>query len=268
MRSRRRQPWPTEAWITIIALITVLVVVVKVQSSDDAAASREQPTTEAAPTSAAEPSASTATSLPSTTTTTTAPPTTTTAMVPTTASVSTSTTRAMLAGLRMAADDANLPEYRRDMFGGGWDYDPVTGCNTREKVLIEESIEPPVMGDRCKPSSGRWVSLYDGVTVTSPADLQIDHFVPLAEAWRSGAAAWSGEQRLAFANDLTDPNTLIAVTGDTNTSKSDSGPQEWLPPDRTAWCSYVERWVGVKARWNLSITSPEKSAIERVLAGC
>ena len=43
----------------------------------------------------------------------------------------------------------------------------------------------------------------------------------LAEAWRSGAWAWTAAQRMEFANDLDDSRTLLAVTASLNRSKSD-----------------------------------------------
>lgn len=169
--------------------------------------------------------------------------------------------------LVVADPDPTLPRYERDRFGDDWSYDPATGCNTRELVLIEESLVPAVVDDRCRPT-GRWVSAYDGVTTTDIAELQVDHLVPLADAWRSGAASWDDERRRAFANDLTQPGTLLAVTGRTNQSKSDSSPDQWLPPDRTAWCAYATDWVGVKTTWQLSVTPAEKATLVQVLAGC
>lgn len=162
----------------------------------------------------------------------------------------------------------DLAPYRRDAFGSGWDYDPASGCNIRELVLIEEAIRAPDVDDRCRSTNGQWVSAYDGVTVDDVADLQIDHFVPLADAWRSGAAHWTDARREAFSNDLTHPETLIAVTGFTNQSKSDRTPDEWLPPDRTAWCTYASDWVSVKSTWSLSVTPAEKATLVQVLSGC
>lgn len=175
---------------------------------------------------------------------------------------------ALLDGLRVAAVPDEVPDYRRDEFGSGWDYDRASGCNVRELVLIEESHEPPVMGERCKPLSGRWVSLYDEVRTDDPADLEIDHLVPLAEAWRTGAASWSDARREAFANDLDDPGTLIAVTTRSNRSKSDSPPDEWLPPSHPSRCGYVASWIRVKARWGLAVSPAEKSTLVQVLSGC
>lgn len=170
--------------------------------------------------------------------------------------------------LSVAAPRAASAPYRRAAFGDGWEYDPTTGCNTRERVLIQESLTPPTLAGRCHPARGSWRSSYDGVTTTDPRDLEIDHLVSLADAWRSGAATWSGAQRAAYANDLADPNTLAAVTSHTNQSKSDGTPDQWLPPDRSTWCTYVSDWVEVKRRWHLTVTPSEKSTLVRVLSGC
>jgi hypothetical protein len=159
-------------------------------------------------------------------------------------------------------------DYRRAAFGDDWDYDPVSGCNTREEVLIDESVIHPTVDDRCRTTNGRWRSLYDGVETDDPADLQIDHLVPLADAWRSGADAWTADRRRSFANDRISPDTLIAVTGHTNQSKGDSTPDEWLPPDEGSWCTYAEMWVRVKATWDLSVTRPEADRLGQILAAC
>ncbi|MCU1369213.1 MAG: endonuclease [Ilumatobacteraceae bacterium] len=173
-----------------------------------------------------------------------------------------------LAGLVVRTGDPAAPYVRDLMDGGDWAYDPATGCNTRELVLIDESLIEPEVDDRCRTTDGRWRSLYDGIVTDDPADLQIDHFVPLAEAWRSGAAAWTPDRRLAFANDRSSPDTLIAVTGSLNQSKGDSTPDEWLPPDRGSWCAYARMWVGVKASWHLSVTAPERARLVDLLAAC
>lgn len=166
------------------------------------------------------------------------------------------------------ADDPGGAPYRRDEFGDGWAYDPSTGCNVRERVLIEESLVPPQVDDRCRSSQGRWRSAYDGVETDDPADLQVDHVVPLSDAWRAGAATWTRERRLAFANDLEDPATLVAVTGRSNQQKGDRTPDEWLPEALDARCGYVRSWVRIKARWDLSVHPAEKSALVRILEGC
>src|SRR5205085_10550088 len=88
------------------------------------------------------------------------------------------------------------------------------------------------------------------------SDLDVDHMVPLAEAWDSGARTWSTARRTAYANDLTDPRSLIAVSAGSNRSKGDQDPAEWTPSRNV--CNYVKQWVVVKTRWSLSVNEAER----------
>lgn len=92
-------------------------------------------------------------------------------------------------------------------------------CNTREVVLKRDGTGVQV-GSDCYPTAGRWYSVYDATWVSDPGDVQIDHVVPLADAWRSGADQWTTSRRQDYANDLRDPQ-LIAVSGSSNEDKSD-----------------------------------------------
>ncbi|WP_328930092.1 MULTISPECIES: hypothetical protein [unclassified Streptomyces] len=62
---------------------------------------------------------------------------------------------------------------------------PSDGCNTRMEVLIQEAVEAPVIGPGCTLTGGAWWSYYDEQLVTPAGALDIDHMVPLAEAWDS-----------------------------------------------------------------------------------
>lgn len=95
----------------------------------------------------------------------------------------------------------------------------------------------------------------------NPSTFDIDHLVPLAEAWGSGANAWSAEQRTAFANDLGFRPSLIAVSASSNRSKGDRDPAEWMPPAANEHCRYLRTWVAVKTRWRLAIDVAEKRAL-------
>lgn len=218
--------------------------------------------------------ASTTTAVTATTSATNPPAPTSTPSSSTTSSSTTTTSappaaRAAVDRLVVRTDpDGGAPPYRRAEFGDGWAYDPATGCNTRERVLIAESLVPATVDDRCHPTAGRWRSIYDGLTTDDPADLQVDHVVALADAWRSGAWRWTAAQREVFANDVVHPEALAAVSGRSNQSKGDDAPDAWLPDDRGGWCDYADAWVAIKARWNLSVTPAEKSALVRVLEGC
>ena len=120
----------------------------------------------------------------------------------------------------------------------------------------------------CRVSEGSWFAAYTGTTVTDPGALDIDHLVPLANAHRSGAWAWSPEQKRSFANSLDDPDHLIAVTASANRSKGAKGPDEWRPPDESYWCEYATDWIRVKQTWSLSATSTEANALREMLTAC
>lgn len=140
------------------------------------------------------------------------------------------------------------------------------GCDTRKQVLIHDGQDVSV-GPSCRIISGTWRSFYDGLTLTSQSKLDIDHVVPLANAWRSGAKRWSDDRRRDFANDLED-SQLIAVSASSNRSKGDQGPDTWKPPRRAAWCSYSRWWVQVKRHWHLTVLRLERRELRRMVATC
>jgi hypothetical protein len=141
--------------------------------------------------------------------------------------------------------------------------------DTRAEVLIAQSQVPVTYttSGRCSVATGRWYSSYDGATWRSPADVDIDHMVPLKEAWESGARLWPVNRRTRYANDLGFPATLVAVTDNVNQAKSDKDPAGWLPPRTAARCTYAVAWVQVKYRWRLSIDSAERSVLSSILSG-
>jgi hypothetical protein len=157
--------------------------------------------------------------------------------------------------------------YTRDAFKHWVDADR-DGCNTRAEVLLTESRVEPTVGDGCKVTAGEWLSYYDQVTVTAPSGLDIDHMVPLAEAWDSGASGWTAARRQAYANDLDAERSLVAVTTSTNRSKGDQDPADWLPPAAGARCTYTVDWVATKLRWGLTVDTRERTALAGLADGC
>ena len=156
--------------------------------------------------------------------------------------------------------------YDRGLFSHWIDADG-DGCDTRQEVLIAESLVPVEFSSGCTVSGGEWYSWYDGATWTAPSDVDIDHLVPLSEAWQSGAHAWTAEQRRAFANDLDVSVALEAVTDNVNASKGDRDPAGWMPPLADVGCRYVSDWVVMKYRWDLSTDNSERAAIDDTLSG-
>jgi len=157
--------------------------------------------------------------------------------------------------------------YSRAKFKHWSDLDK-NGCNTRNDVIIAEALVKPKVDKGCRivKDTGKWYSAYDGVEVTNFSALDVDHMVPLAEAWDSGAKSWDAAKREVYANDMGDPTSLIAVTAATNRSKSDQDPGEWLPAKDV--CTYVKNWVHVKIRWSLTVDEKELKAIRDVNAKC
>ncbi|MFC3994310.1 HNH endonuclease family protein [Nocardiopsis sediminis] len=170
-----------------------------------------------------------------------------------------------VASLTTAEEDRT--GYERNAFRHWVDTDS-DGCNTRYEVLIEEAVTAPVVDARCQLQGGEWTSYYDGVTHSDPRRLDIDHMVPLAEAWDSGASAWDADRRRDYANDLGDPRSLVAVTAAANRSKADQDPATWLPPSAEVHCRYISEWVAVKLRWGLAADPAEQDALTTIAADC
>ena len=157
--------------------------------------------------------------------------------------------------------------YDRDLFQHWIDANG-NGCDTRQEVLVAESETTVALGPSCAISGGRWTSVFDGLSTDDPADLDVDHFVPLKEAWSSGAHAWDSTTRQLFANDLGFAGSLVAVSSSANRSKGAKDPASWLPPEGQYACQYVQTWVEVKIRWDLSADAEELAALRGVASDC
>jgi hypothetical protein len=153
----------------------------------------------------------------------------------------------------------NRTGYSRDLFTLWVDADG-DGCDTRQEVLIAEAAIAPRIGPGCTLIGGGWNSRYDFTNTTRSSSFDIDHMVPLAEAWDSGAYRWSASTRTAYANDLGYAGSLVAVSARSNRSKGDRDPAEWLP-SLSYTCTYVGVWVAVKLRWSLSVDPVERDVL-------
>ncbi|MEU9218844.1 HNH endonuclease family protein [Streptomyces sp. NPDC048376] len=163
--------------------------------------------------------------------------------------------------------DETRAGYQRTAFKHWVDADK-DGCSTRNEVLLEEAVNAPELTSRCTLTGGTWYSPYDDTYVDGPRGLDIDHRVPLAEAWDSGAGEWTAAEREAYANDLGDPRSLVAVTAKSNRSKADQDPATWMPPSNANQCEYFTQWVTVKSRWGLAIDAAEQQALQALAEQC
>ncbi len=177
----------------------------------------------------------------------------------------------------MDRDPAGLPDYQREAFGSDWADVDGNGCNQRDDVLLRDAVPGTVrtaVQGSCDHDvlAGTWVDPYTGARLefddlkdlSQAQAIQIDHVVPLAEAWISGAAAWTEDRRRSFANDL---GVLLAVDGPTNASKGADDPAAWRPR-ADFQCAYAVGWITVKEQWELAADDSEVAALDELLATC
>jgi hypothetical protein len=98
--------------------------------------------------------------------------------------------------------------------------------------------------------------------------VEVDHLVPLAHAWAAGAWAWPARRRTAFADDVSIPATLTAVSAVSNQAKGAAPPDVWQPPNRDTRCRYAVDWITVKSSWELTVTRPERDRLAAMLYRC
>ena len=162
-----------------------------------------------------------------------------------------------------------IPRYNREEWNSWIDEDQ--DCqNTRHEVLQLESFVTVLFSNdnMCYVRSGKWFDPYNGEYVYFASDLDIDHFVPLYNVHISGGWEWSEEKKTDFANNIEDPDMLIAVRNTTNREKSASSPDEWKPENQVYWCEYAYDWIRIKYEWNLSVTKAEWEALVSMIETC
>lgn len=183
--------------------------------------------------------------------------------------------KVQLSELRVKAA-GSMTGYSRDLFPHwsdaqdyGWTIPSFVAhpgsCDARDGALIRDGRGTENVGSYCDVNSGVWVDPYGGGRYTNPSDIDIDHVVPLANAWRSGAASWTTAKKERFANV---PKDVLAVDDGLNASKGDKGPEAWKPPRAAYHCTYATKWIRIKHDWRLSVTSAEKSSLTSMLSTC
>ena len=158
-----------------------------------------------------------------------------------------------------------FPHWASEAARYGWN-EPDGSCDVRDAALIRDGEGVEIDGD-CSITAGSWLDPYTGRTLTDSSGVDIDHVVPLANAWRSGAgsAAWSNADREVYAND---PEVLLSADAGTNRAKGDKGPEAWKPPNQYYWCEYARRWIWIKSDWRLTVNPAEKSSLRQMLGTC
>lgn len=182
------------------------------------------------------------------------------------------TTALALLGTLKVQRKAESRGYRRENFGLAWSDVDGNACDTRNDILRRDLRPLEMMPDSvCLVKAGVLHDPYTGQQIhfnrgaKSSALVQIDHLVALSDAWRTGAAQLTAQQRLAFAND---PLNLMAVDGESNQRKSDADAANWLPANTAFRCEYVSRQISAKAAYSLWVSVEEKASMLSTLRSC
>ncbi|HEX7673645.1 MAG TPA: HNH endonuclease family protein [Bdellovibrio sp.] len=165
-------------------------------------------------------------------------------------------------------------KYIRKLHFGRWINDPTddTCMNTRARVLVRDSeVDVTYKGNKqCTVEAGKWHDPYADQDVTEAKGIQIDHLVPLKNAYLSGASDWDYKTRCLYANYTYFTPHLVSAGGHENMSKGDSGPEGYLPPNESYRCEYIRNWLAVKTIWKLKMNPSEVQAIHDAVVkyGC
>lgn len=171
-------------------------------------------------------------------------------------------------------DSVNRPlpqakeNYNRLKHFGTWVNDPRDhNClTTRAKVLIRDSSVPVDMNAKgCTVKKGKWYDPSVDQTFEDANFMEIDHFVPLKNAYISGAWSWSPKLRCLYANFMGNTMHLVPFNKTENRRKSDNTPDRYTPPEKKYRCEYIFKWLAIKSIWKLALNPSEASAIHQII---
>lgn len=148
-----------------------------------------------------------------------------------------------------------------------WSDDDGDCMNTRHEMLLAQADgDVNLSPDGCYVSTGTWLGPFSGKTYHRASDLDVDHVIPLKWAHDHGGASWSINKKERFAND---PVNLLVVDDGLNQSKGAKGPSDWMPPNHSFRCEYLEQWRLVLERYpSLRMTSAENRVFVRLTNSC
>ena len=168
--------------------------------------------------------------------------------------------------------DSLLTDYRaREKFFNedDWSYeeDFDGDCqSTRQEMLILTSRnEVRYTNPRnCVVRTGDWLDEYTGQNFEVANRMDLDHVIPRMYAHTHGGDRWMPEMKLQFSND---PLNLILVERREIRRKRDRGPSRYLPREEFQ-CEYVMLWNQISEKYNLQLSTRDRSAISRILGSC
>lgn len=151
---------------------------------------------------------------------------------------------------------------RKEQYGSGWVDTDHNGCDTRNDVLRQNGRNVKLHKNGCIVLSSTIHDVYNGVDIQQThkgGQIEIDHIVPLSYAHQHGAAHWTQEKRVEFANDI---ENLLPVSSKDNSSKGDKGPADWRPTDVSYSCQYGKSFLHIIEKYDLTISKADYTAIQ------
>jgi hypothetical protein len=163
-----------------------------------------------------------------------------------------------------------IEKYDRKFHFGHWINDPndETCMNTRARVLVRDSESQVTFKNdhQCVVEGGQWHDPYANQELLEAKKIQIDHMVPLKNAYISGASEWDYQTRCLYANYMNFQPHLVSALAHENMSKGDRGPERYMPPNEDYRCEYVRNWLAIKTIWKLKMNRDEIQAIHNTVS--
>ena len=173
---------------------------------------------------------------------------------------------------RRRARDSLLTDYRKrekffneDDWSFEEDFDGDCQSTRQEMLILTSRIDVRYTNPRnCVVRTGEWLDEYTGELFKVAVKLEVDHIIPRMYAHTHGGDRWTPEKKLTFAND---PLNIMLVERREIRRKRDRGPSRYLPRDEFQ-CEYINLWNQISEKYDLQLSTTDRSTISRLNADC
>ena len=171
---------------------------------------------------------------------------------------------------RRRARDSLLTDYRKrekffneDDWSFEEDFDGDCQSTRQEMLILTSRIDVRYTNPRnCVVRTGEWLDEYTGELFKVAVKLEVDHIIPRMYAHTHGGDRWTPDKKLAFAND---PLNIMLVERREIRRKRDRGPSRYLPREEFQ-CEYINLWNQISEKYDLQLSTTDRSTISRLNA--
>ena len=173
---------------------------------------------------------------------------------------------------RRRSRDSLLTDYRKrekffneDDWSFEEDFDGDCQSTRQEMLVLTSRSEIRYTNPRnCVVRTGEWLDEYTGEVFEVAVKLEVDHVIPRMYAHTHGGDRWMAEKKLLFAND---PLNIMLVERREIRRKRDRGPSRYLPREEFQ-CEYINLWDQISVKYDLQLSSNDRSTISRMRDEC